>query len=86
MFAGSANKAHNRPPVSKVKEISRIPVHKISKSQALKSGFSKIEQNSDLEKTTKTPEHERTENSSHFALLNSKIGLETMEISYINDK
>ena len=56
------------------------------KSQILKSGFSKIEQNADLEKTTKTPEHERTENSRHFALLNSKIGLETMEISYINDK
>ena len=56
------------------------------KEQILKSGFSKIEQNSGKEKTTKTPEHERTENSRHFALLDSKIGLETMEISYINDK
>ena len=48
----------------------------------MKSGFSKIEQNSDKEKTTKTSECERTEKFRHFELPNTKIGLETIEISY----
>ena len=49
----------------------------------LKSGFSKLEVNDDMEKTIKTPESERTKKSRHFAVLNSKIGRETMDLSYI---
>ena len=49
----------------------------------LKSGFSKLEVNDDMEKTIKTPESERTKKSRYFALLNSKIGRETIEVSYI---
>ena len=49
----------------------------------LKSGFSKLEVNDDMEKTIKTPESERTKKSRHFAVLNSKIGRETMDVSYI---
>ena len=36
-----------------------------------------------MEKTIKTPESERTKKSRYFALLNSKIGRETIEVSYI---
>ena len=39
--------------------------------------------NTDMEKTIKTPESERTKKSRYFALLNSKIGRETIEISSI---
>ena len=45
--------------------------------------FFKLERNADMEKTIKTPESERTEKSRYFALLNSKIGRETIEVSYI---
>ena len=45
--------------------------------------FFKLEQNADMGKTIKTPESERTEKSRYFALLNSKIGRETIEVSYI---
>ena len=36
-----------------------------------------------MEKTIKTPESERTKKSCYFAVLNSKIGRETIEISSI---
>ena len=45
--------------------------------------FFKLERNTDMGKTIKTPESERTEKSRYFALLNSKIGRETIEVSYI---
>ena len=43
----------------------------------------KLERNTDMGKTIKTPESERTEKSRYFTLLNSKIGRETIEVSYI---
>ena len=57
-------------------------IHSFS-DQISKSGFSKIEHNYDNEKIIKTPECERIENSRYFELSNAKIGLETIEISYI---
>ena len=48
-----------------------------------KSGFSKLERNADMEKTTKTTPSERTYFCRHFELPNSKIGRETIEVSYI---
>ena len=57
------------------------PPNEFSKDLTRKSGFSKIEQNADLEKTTKTPPSERAHFCRHFELPNTKIGLETMEIS-----
>ena len=48
-----------------------------------KSGFSKLELNAGMEKTIKTPESQRTKKSRYFALLNSKISRETIEVSYI---
>ena len=55
----------------------------IFSDQISKAGFSTIDQNSDKKNTTKTPEYERIENFRHFELSDAKIGLETMEISYI---
>ena len=55
----------------------------VTKVQMLKSGFSKLELNADMEKTIKTPESERTKKSRYFALLNAQIGRETIELSYI---
>ena len=51
----------------------------------LKSGFSKLEVNDDMEKTIKTPESERTKKSRYFALLNSKNRSRnhSIEVSYI---
>ena len=45
--------------------------------------FFKLERNADMEKLIKTPESERTKKSRYFALLNSKIGREIIEVSYI---
>ena len=53
----------------------------VAKSQILKTSFSKIELNSDVEKTTKTTPPERTCFCRHFELPNTKIRLETIEIS-----
>ena len=53
----------------------------VAKDQILKHIFSKIELNADVEKTTKTTPSERTHFCRHFELPNTKIGLETIEIS-----
>ena len=57
----------------------------VAKRQILKTSFLKIELNADVEKITKTTPSERTCFCRYFELPNTKIGLETIEISYIND-
>ena len=62
------------------------PPNEFSKDLTRKSGFSKIEQNADVGKTTKTPPCERTYFSRYPSPKISRIGSLSMKLSPNNDR